>query len=105
MITGKIMAPAFEMRNKKIVLRHIYAVALAFFFRENTDVYNNNDADVFLNGVGYERLCDYLRSQPAAVKEFLRRCVPNELYDVLGIDTFSWVDNLIGEDGVLAASV
>jgi len=105
MISGKIKAPAFEVRNEKIVLRHIFAVAFAYFFSQNTDVYNSNDADIFLNGNGYERLCDFLNSKPAAVKEYLCRCVPVELFDVLGVETFAWVEKLIGENGTLTIAV
>ena len=105
MISGKIKAPAFEIRNEKIVLRHIYAVAFSHFFSQNVDVYNSNDADVFLNGNGYERFCEFLNSKPAIVKEYLHRCVPKELFDVLGIDTFSWVEHLIGENGTLTIAV
>ncbi len=105
MISGKIKAPAFEIRNVKIVLRHIYAVAFSYFFSTNSDVYNKNDADVFLNGNGYERLCDFLNLKPVIVKEYLHRCVPDELLDVLGVDTFSWVEQLIGENGTLAIAV
>ncbi|MDR0652630.1 MAG: DEAD/DEAH box helicase [Synergistaceae bacterium] len=105
MISGRIKAPAFEIRNEKIVLRHIYAVAFSYFFSTNIDVYNSNDADVFLNGNGYERFCDFLDSKPAVVKEYLLRCVPAELCDVLGIETFSWVERLIREDGILAIAV
>lgn len=105
MISGKIKAPAFEIRNVKIVLRHIYAVAFSHFFSQNVDVYNRNDADVFLNGNGYERFCEFLNSKPAIVKEYLHRCVPKELFGVLGVDTFSWVEQLIGDDGTLAIAV
>jgi hypothetical protein len=105
MISGKIKAPAFEIKNVKIVLRHIYAVAFSYFFSTNPDVYNKNDADVFLNGNGYEMLGDYLNSKPEIVKEYLHRCVPDELLGVLGVDTFSWVEKLMGEDGTLAIAV
>ncbi len=105
MISGKIKAPAFEIRNVKIILRHIYAVAFSYFFSTNTDVYNSNDADVFLNGNGYERLCDFLHLKPVTVKEYLHRCVPAELFEVLGVDTFSWVDKLVDEDGTLTIAV
>lgn len=105
MISGKIKAPAFEIRNNKIALRHIYAVAFSHFFSQNIDVYNSNDADIFLNSNGYERLCEFLSEEPTVVKECLQRCVPKELFDVLGGDTFSWVQKLIGEDGTLAIAV
>ena len=105
MISGKIKAPAFEIRNVKIVLRHVYAVAFSFFFSINIDVYNSNDADVFLNDHGYERFCDFLQSKPVMIKEYLHQCVPTELLDVLGVESFSWVEQLIGEDGTLAIAV
>ncbi len=105
MISGKIKAPAFEIRNEKIVLRHIYAVAFSCFFSTNTDVYNSNDADVFLNGNGYERFCDFLASKPHIISENLERYVPTALFDVLGIATFSWVERLIGENGTLTIAV
>ncbi|MDR1705861.1 MAG: DUF1998 domain-containing protein [Clostridiales bacterium] len=105
MISGKIKAPAFEIRNEKIVLRHIYAVAFSNFFSQNEDVYNSNDADIFLNGNGYERFCDFLRSKPGFVRDYLTRCIPTELFDVVGVETFSWVDNLIGDDGTLSVAI
>lgn len=105
MISGKIKAPAFEIRNVKIVLRHIYAVAFSYFFNTNIDVYNSNDADVFLNGNGYERLCEFLASKPVIIRDYLERCVPAELFDVLGVTTFSWVERLVGENGTLTIAV
>ena len=105
MISGRIKAPAFETRNVKIVLRHIFAVALSVFFGQNPDVYNSNDADIFLNVNGYEKLRDFLESKPASVKEFLIRCVPNELHETLGVDSFSWIDQLIGDNGILTIAV
>jgi hypothetical protein len=105
MISGKVKAPAFEMRNEKIVLRHIYAVALSYFFRHHTDVYNRNDADVFLNGDGFEQFRACLDSKPEDVRDFLKRCVPEELHDILGVETFSWAERLAGADGVLTVAV
>lgn len=105
MISGKIKAPAFEIRNEKIVLRHIYAVAFSYFFNANIDVYNSNDADVFLNGNGFERLCEFLTAKPKIIREYLERCVPTELCDTLGVRTFSWIDRLVGENGTLTIAV
>ena len=55
MITGKIGVPLFTVRNEKIILRHIFAVALSDFFAKQVDVYNSNNADVLLSGDGWER--------------------------------------------------
>ncbi len=105
MISGKIKAPAFEIRNEKIVLRHIYAVAFSFFFNTNNDVYNSNDADIFLNGNGFERLTEYLALKPQIIREYLERCIPDELIDTLGVNTFSWADRLVSQNGTLTIAV
>jgi hypothetical protein len=105
MITGKIGVPLFTVRNEKVILRHIFAVALSDFFAQQVDVYNANDADVLLNGDGWERLCAYLNSKPENLKKILKASIPESMHDVMGINDYSWKDNLIGENGVLKVAV
>lgn len=105
MIAGKIGVPLFTLRNEKVVLRHIFAVALSDFFSKQVDVYNANNADVLLNGNGWERLCAYLMSKPEHLKEILKASIPETMHEVMGINNFEWVDKLIGDDGVLKVAV
>ena len=105
MITGKIGVPLFSIENEKVVARHIYAVALSAFFSENEDVYNKNDADVFLNQDGYERFVSFLNSKPNDLKEILEPSIPQNLHQRMGINDFSWTEGLIGLDGVLTVAV
>ena len=105
MITGKIGVPLFAVRNEKVILRHIFAVALSEFFSKNEDVYNSNDADVLLNGDGWERLCAWLEAKPEHLKQILKASIPQSMHTVMGIDDYSWMKRLIGEDGVLAVAV
>ena len=105
MITGKIGVPLFTVRNEKVILRHIFAVALSDFFAKQVDVYNSNDADVLLNGDGYERLCAYLRSKPEHLKEIIKASIPENMHSVMGINDYSWIEKLIGEDGALKVAV
>ena len=105
MITGKIGVPLFTVRNEKVILRHIFAVALSDFFAKQVDVYNSNNADVLLNGDGWERLCTYLQSKPEHLKEVLSASIPDNMHDVMGINDYSWIEKLIGEDGVLQTAV
>ncbi len=105
MITGKIGVPLFTVRNEKVILRHIFAVALSDFFAKQVDVYNSNDADVLLNGDGWERLCAYLSSKPDNLKKILKASIPEPMHKVMGINDFSWTERLIGEDGVLKVAV
>ena len=105
MITGKIGVPLFTVRNEKVILRHIFAVALSDFFAKQVDVYNSNNADILLNGDGWERLCAYLESKPEHLKEILKASIPENMHSVMGITDYSWTDKLIGEDGVLRVAV
>ncbi len=105
MITGKIGVPVFEVKNEKIILRHIFAVALSDFFASHPDVYDSNNADALLNGDGWERLCDYLEGRPAHLREILEKSIPEDMHEVMGISDDSWIERLIGEDGVLKIAV
>lgn len=105
MITGKIGVPLFTVRNEKVILRHIFAVALSDFFAKQADVYNSNDADVLLNRDGWERLCAYLRSKPEHLKQVIKASIPENMHAVMGINDYSWTEKLIGDDGVLKIAV
>lgn len=105
MISGKIKAPVFELENKKVVYRHIYAVALADFFADHQEVYNSNNATVFLNKNGYEQFKTYLQEKPERLLQRLKKSIPENIHAMMGIDTWEWVEHLIGEDGVLSIAV
>lgn len=106
MILGKMDAPMFNIENKKVVYRHIFAVALSDFFSLHKEVYNGNNADVLLNGEGYELLVEYLNKRPEGLRDILKRSIPKELHKTMGIDDFSWTEKLIGDDeGALKIAV
>lgn len=105
MITGKIGVPLFMVRNEKVILRHIFAVALSDFFTKQVDVYNSNNADVLLNSNGWERLCAYLESKPEHLKAILEASIPPAMHEIMGIPDYSWASKLIGPDGVMSVAV
>lgn len=105
MITGKIGVPIFTVRNEKVILRHIFAVVLSDFFAKQVDVYNANNADILLNGDGWERFCSYLKSKPKHLKEILKASIPEVMHSVMGINDYSWTEKLIGDEGVLKVAV
>ena len=101
MICGTILPPLFKIDNEKIVRRHIYAVALSMFFADNPDFYNHNDAHKFINQKGYMNFISWLNSKPQRLKEMLLRSIPNvnNLHERLGLDSYQWLDNFIGNEG------
>jgi len=105
MISGKIGVPLFSISNEKVVLRHIFAVALSNFFSHYEEVYNMNNANELLNNDGYEKLTAYLNSKPEELREILSKSIPADLHAVMGITDWSWLDKIIGNDGVLKVAV
>ena len=105
MISGKIGVPLFSISNEKVVLRHIFAVALSSFFSQHEEVYNRNNAYELLSNNGYELLVDYVKSQPDDLLAILKKSIPENLHEELGISDWSWTENLIGENGVLKVAV
>jgi hypothetical protein len=115
MVSGEISAPYFEVDNLKIARRHLYATALAafwkqypytfgkvddFFFSENSPQGNRADAVKLLR--------QFLAEQPLSLLESLRRIVPVNLQRELDVERWNWVVGLLGdttqgaqEDGVL----
>ena len=89
-ISGKIKAPVFALENEKVLYRHVFAIALAEFFAENEDVYAQNNRYNLLNAGGYERLKEFLNPPSDRLSLLLRRSVPKEMHDRLGITDGSW---------------
>lgn len=105
MISGKIGVPLFSITNEKVILRHIFAVALSDFLAHDPEVYNGNNADILLNQDGYEKLKVYLENKPEELKALLLKSIPAEMHAVMGLDDWSWIDKLIGADGALNTAV
>ena len=105
MISGKISAPIFEVENEKILYRHIFAVAISAFFAQNESEYDGDNQTMLLNEGGYERLQAFLESRPAYLKTLLENSIPRNMHKRLGIDDWSWIDRLCGENGTLQLAV
>jgi ATP-dependent helicase YprA (DUF1998 family) len=101
MISGKISAPIFELENEKIMYRHIFAVALSYFFALNPDVYDGDDRNIFMNEGGYGRLKKMLTDVPSELRKLLKASIPAAAHVYMGIDDDSWVEKMTGEGGVL----
>ena len=114
MVSGRIQAPQIEVRNEKIVRRHMHSVFLAAFFRWAKDTHDQLFPNVGMffapdNGKpsGPALLGDYASQRPAALQAALRRIVPQDLHVALGIDDWSWLPALTTDDhnGILDLAV
>jgi hypothetical protein len=109
MISGKIHAPHFNIINEKIAIRHLYASAIAFFWRKHPEYFSTvwrMASSEVANEDCFSLLKAYLLSKPGELREFARRFLPEPLYMSFDCDSFGWLDNLIdAQDGVLTRAV
>ncbi|MDY5401032.1 MAG: DEAD/DEAH box helicase [Erysipelotrichaceae bacterium] len=98
-IVGDVKPPKFKIDNEKIVLRHIYAVVLSYFFQNSTiDYFNKNNAELFLEQNGYEELKNMILNMPEDLSKILHASIPN-------VDNYDWVEKFVGENGVLTSAI
>lgn len=109
MVAGKIIPPAITLSNPKIVRRHVHSVATASFFRHAV----SNGLLEFRGGLnvgkffrpelaeaerGPRLIASYLANRPPALQHALRRIVPAGLQGELEVESWGWVDQLVGSD-------
>ena len=100
-LKGKVHPPQLRLQNKKIIIRHITAVALAEFFRTANNAERLKEV-IDLIGGDWEN--------PRAVTDFqsfcqnngglvasLRAIVPTNMHEQTGLNNGSWVDRIAGE--------
>ena len=112
MIKGKIMPPSFNVENEKIAVRHIYASAIAFFWKKHRDYFAKSEV-MLGRGTdskeGFDLLVDYIKSKPEDLKEYIKSFLPDNLSESLDVEHFGWIDGLIGTEenskGVLVKAV
>ena len=97
MIEGKITPPVLDLANDKIILRHIFASALSLFWIRYPDCYFNRVGQFFDNDVP-KKFYDYCQKKTEELKAYLLRVVPKSMYDILGVNDFSWLKYLFGDD-------
>ena len=105
MINGVIYPPKFKLENEKILRRHVYAIAISMYLRNNSALYNGNNADKFLNEKGYNGLFVWLNTKPQELAQMLQRSIPRSIGKTLAqkyVDSFEWIDEFIGDDGCLS---
>lgn len=103
MISGIIEPPIFNINNRKIVIRHLTASCLGYFFRKYPEYFKNLDKFI-ITGCGYIKFIDYVKSKPAELEEYINKKILNEkIYEEYR--DFKWFDELYSKDGKLTLFV
>ena len=108
MIKGKIDPPKYTVENDRIAIRHLYAATLSYFWRIYSEYFKTigKFLTVEESGMtGLDCLKTYLLSHPEDLKKYLLDFLPNILSKKFGVESFAWVDGLIGDNGVLTEAI
>lgn len=109
LVAGRVPAPRIPARNSRIIRRHVHSVALSRFLRRLVISGQPwpRTAGAFFEPDPATSPCsqfrDYLAVQDALLRDELSRIVPAELHQELGIDTWSWAEELADDDPLTSA--
>lgn len=102
-VGGSIRPPVLRLANLKIVRRHVHAEALAEYFRAHPEAFADRVDAVFdPESPVADEVLSLLSAHPPRLSERLKRFVPVELHDDLGLDSWSWLDEDGDEDSFAA---
>ena len=95
MISGIIRPPYFNVLNKKIIVRHLMATCLGFFFRNNPEYFSTIDGLVFQDGV--DAFNKYVSAHPSDLNDYINnKILPGGAYNTY--HDFKWFDEMGGND-------
>ena len=102
---GKIHPPHLKLTNKKIILRHITAVALSAFFKKRDNVGRFWDVENLIND--WDNPCavsdfeDFCRNNNE-LHESIRFLVPLDMHAEIGLSNGKWVEEIAGPESRFA---
>ncbi|MCD6455981.1 MAG: hypothetical protein J7K81_04235 [Methanophagales archaeon] len=104
MVGGRIKPPVVEIRNEKIVRRHLHSIVLAMFFREYPDYFGIAQSFFKLENGGVIRLQmlkEYLNKRPLDLLNSLKRTIPKNMHATFDLESWGWVKDFTDKDGSL----
>jgi len=104
MVEGRIIPPVVEIRNEKIVRRHLHSIVSARFFREYQDYFGDVGSFFRVEKEGtsaLEKIKEYLEGKPTIILESLKRTIPENLHNTFELETWGWIKDFIEKDGSL----
>jgi ATP-dependent helicase YprA (DUF1998 family) len=104
MINGMIYPPNFNLDNEKILKRHIYAIAISLYLKNNPELYSSNNAKAFINEKGYVNFIDWLKSEPKELTALLKNSISstNQQLKDKYINRYDWLEDFCGEQGTFS---
>ncbi|MEW5798568.1 MAG: DEAD/DEAH box helicase [Bacteroidota bacterium] len=98
MIKGVTRPPSLSLRNEKIILRHITAIALSKYFRANPSRFDSVQTFVgdFQSPTGVSNILKFLNANRTELEKSLLHVVPTEVAVKVGLQDGSWIEEIAG---------
>lgn len=99
-----INPPNFNLDNEKILKRHIYAIAISLYLKNNPALYSGNNAKAFVNDKGYVSFIGWLKSGPKDFTDLLEKSISitNQQLKDKYINSYGWLEEFCGEQGTFS---
>lgn len=103
-LKGIVRPPVINLRNEKIIIRHIVATALSYFFRDFPNRFKSVEGlfgDIE-SPSGTSELSEFLQRHKVKLEESLRDVVPTFMANKVGLNNDRWIQNIIGTESRFA---
>ncbi len=104
-IEGQIQPPRLQMTNKKIISRHMVAVALAAFFKDAENGLRFKNVETFVGDWSKPCAVSDLKQfceNNEVLRDSLRQIVPEYMHEETGLTDSTWIDDIAGPDSRFA---
>jgi ATP-dependent helicase YprA (DUF1998 family) len=98
MIRGITRSPSLSLRNEKIILRHLTAIALSKYFRAKQSRFDSAQTFVgdFQSPTGVSDIVQFFKANKAELEKSMLPIVPTEVLAKVGLQDGSWIDKIAG---------
>ena len=105
-LKGKVSPPQLHLRNEKIILRHIAAMALSAFFKEPENVERFKKVSTLIgddweNPGAVTDVQNFCQNNNA-LKSSLLAVVPQKMHEEVGLLDGNWIDRIAGKNSRFA---
>ncbi len=104
-IAGRISAPILEITNDKIARRHLNSIVVAWFFKQRPEYFRENTKRIVAEEDMATALRALLQKHPADLLERIHNTFPAEICAALGVDRWSFTDDITGPEGSLTRAI
>jgi hypothetical protein len=98
MLSGQIRPPLLNLRNARVITRHIAAVGFSAFFRAFPDRFGDVQRlfGDLVNPSAADAFKTFLQQQRTALERILSAIVPSEMWEKVGLENGGWIERVAG---------